>query len=168
MMTILPPRTEINEKLLCRLRVTFLDVVRSAYWKQIEEGTLPRNSLVAVTLLYSVDVGIEFAHIPGHQDWSALEPTLKKRSYDWVKRVFYPVDGMIWGFLKAWSFLTRQPMIQLTPVAVAVVDMLEWYQDAYAVSLLTNFIAAHRYAQIKAPQYLGETEVSYYSSCNNV
>jgi hypothetical protein len=133
--------TDINERLLVRLRKTFLDIVRSAYWKQIEEGTLPRNSIVAVTLLYSVDVGnrfcqyfffsrlhysvffahvcfplpppstnldypryklgliltrnchnltriftihkprlftlgIEFAAVPGHQDWEVLLPTL--------------------------------------------------------------------------------------------
>jgi hypothetical protein len=50
---------------------------RNNLWKQMEEGTLWRNSRTALSLLYSIDVGLDSSHTPGHQDWDALKSSLE-------------------------------------------------------------------------------------------
>jgi len=152
-------RSDINETLLSRLRVTFLDLVRSHYWKQIEEGTLSRNSISAVTLLYSVDVGIDFASIPGHQDWSVLLPTLQVVPRERLISCAKPIDYIYSLFCGTANFLFGWSLAPLH-LTDNLREAIEWYQDEYRVTVLTSFIAAHKYAQHKAPQYLGETDLA--------
>lgn len=127
-------RTKINQNLLCRLRQTYLDIVRAAYSNQINEGILPRNSIVTMTLLYSVDVGTEFAHRWGSKDWDVLRPSLTPvPSYSWIYSV-------------------------IQPIAPSLCIMLQRRWHSFVVCLLTNYITAHKYAQKTAPHYLENTE----------
>lgn len=59
-------------ELMCRVRATFLEVVRHIYWEHIREGKIPRDSNAATALLYSVDVGMDTVNTPGLQDWERV------------------------------------------------------------------------------------------------
>jgi len=59
--------SEIKESLLVHVRISFLEVVKSVYWRHIDAGKLPRNSHAAVALLYSIDVGHDTVHTPVRQ-----------------------------------------------------------------------------------------------------
>ena len=152
-------RSEINRNLLTRLRITFLEVVRSAYWKQMEEGTLWRNSRTAMSLLYSIDVGLDSSHTPGHQDWDALKSSLEKIDFSWVFYLITPIDLIIRQIASCYNYIFPNASLVPTKLADLVSDFIEWNQDEFTIGVLTCFIAAHNYAQLKVPQYLGETEV---------
>lgn len=85
-----------------------------------------------------------------------LLPTLNKPSYTLLYALLKPIDVLIeWGQSLV-NYLTNGSGTAVN-LSELLKDMLEWHSDEYAVSLLTNFITAHTYAQAKV--YLSDVHV---------
>ena len=63
----------LNEELIVKIRNVYLQYIRTSYQQQINSGRLPRGSNALLVLLGSIEIGLETVHIPGHQDWEAVE-----------------------------------------------------------------------------------------------
>lgn len=118
-----------DEQLVLQFRTVFLQVVRLSYLQQISSGMLPRGSTAALTLLSSVDYGLETAHTPGLQDFDFLKASLS-RSYTNL-------------------LLERAQSIFHDVVSARLAD---------EIHALLSFIEAHEFAQVKIPYYLGPDE----------
>jgi hypothetical protein len=106
----------------------------------VRNGRIPRGSNAALTLLRSIDVGLDASVQPGLHDWAFIQSTLQHRWLPLLRRVSEAL-----GLLRV-SHVRGQ------------VEGLEDRSVADRVVLLTSFIEAHRYAQHHIPFYLGEEE----------
>jgi hypothetical protein len=138
-----------NTPLAEYVRTAFFDMVTSVYWKHIKDGKLRRNSTAAHVLLYSVDVGKDTAHIPGLQDWDAVERFLSPDRYSWLIKICSSIDWAI-DFCRS-----KKGVLQK-----AVSDYLNSHRLENSVLMLSSFIEAHEYAQCGIPLYLGEEEMA--------
>lgn len=159
------------------IRRAFLNVVRVNYWHQINSGRLNRKSVVALTLLSSIDIALEAA-LPGLQDWQYI---LKVKAeifrdvllaYQSTHVTLNDVDGGSKNFEAMLAADPNEPSvspalsttsISTTATAATTISKkeeferdLRAYHSSQAVYLLTSFIEAQRYAQKKIPSYLGE------------
>lgn len=147
-------KTELDEQLMVHVRSAFLNVLRSSYWKLIEEGKIPRASPVALNLLTSVDIAQDDVQNPGLHDWDYLKPKLccphvgtgfVANTVDWMSLKFE-------NFLKTIRVLPAESRFRTSWGPHA----LEWH-DSYAINTLAAVIAAHLRAQRLVKYYLGES-----------
>lgn len=122
-----------NEYLMSHVRNAFLEIVRTYYWKCVNEGSLTRNSSAMRILLTSIDVGFETIHTPGLQDWSFID-----------------------GVLKENKFSARLSVVEFFEKLLPFVNAFKLWHAELQVLILTNFIAAHEMAQRKIPRHFGE------------
>jgi hypothetical protein len=106
----------------------------------VRNGRIPRGSNAALTLLRSIDVGLDASVQPGLHDWAFIQSTLQHRWLPLLRRVSEAL-----GLLRI-SHVRGQ------------VEGLEDRSVADRVVVLTSFVEAHRYAQHHIPFYLGEEE----------
>jgi len=149
-----------NEKsfemsLLRRLRESYYDLVRAAYWKQIEEGSLKKGSYSAISLLYALDIRLDHLDDDESHDFKFLEPSFEKQPHQKVHLLFTPVDYVVNFFTNAYNLITGSTLEP--PVISSLVESeIDYYHDEYVISVLTNYISAHKYSQKKAPKFLGQ------------
>lgn len=130
---------EISWELVGYYRTIFLSIVRTRYWKDIQQGRLPRYSPTSLFLLYSIDVGLDGAMIPDTQDWTAIQEELDtNKMHTWL---LYWI-GRTFTSSRILNLLLKQDANRIKT----------------AVYILTSFIAAHEHAQAKLHEYSSVTE----------
>jgi hypothetical protein len=117
---------------------TYISPLRRAYLKQINNGRIPRGSSAALTLLHSIDVGLDTCHTPGFQDWDLIRSSFENS--------------------KAARLLACLSSNRRLPLPVILSRAFKERLTADMVYVLTSFIEAHKYAQYHMPYYLGEEE----------
>ena len=133
---------ECNVELLEVVRELFLDIVKASYWEMIESGILPRNSSATRTLLQSVDIAKDACDQPlDDYRYMNLPKTKDQDENALHERVFERIDKC----LPSW------------------VTIDDYFGDKFhamvrenAVFMASSFIHAHREAQNKVAQYVGE------------
>jgi len=151
-----------NARLLVHIRIAFLEMCRSTYWRHIDEGKLPRNSTAAVNLLYSIDVAEDTVNTPGLQDWDTIDFFLSRDRYAWIINLCTWID-FLWTsfiFVLTCRFVSHntRPYNSKGFLETYFLEYFEWQRSENAVYMLASFIEAHEYAQKKIPYYLGEEE----------
>lgn len=134
----------INEPLITKFRIVFLEVLRKHYHRHVQEGRLPRGSQAALTLLNSIDIGMETVHTDGLQDWDAVRQSLKTihRATAW--------NAQLRSFCTDWCRCHESSFI------LTLLLETQRVRDANRIYILTSFMDAHSYAQEHIPYYLGE------------
>lgn len=146
-------RHEPNEKLLMHIRIAFLEVLRTAYWKHIEEGKLPRGSSAALLLIGSVDFGYDMAHKTGLQDWEYILPFLQSPS----KILLFLAGWVDYFSYHVVNFLLSIGINYFPEPTELEDDVIEWHQGN-CMYVLASMIEAHEYAQKTILYYLGEKD----------
>lgn len=152
----LESRLNDDEKnsILRRLRESFYDLVRAAYWKQIEEGSLKKGSYAAISLLYALDIRLDHLDDKESHDLKFLEPSFKKQVHHHVHQLLVPIDYIVSACYSVFNSISGSNFNP--PVLSSMVENeIQYYHDEYVVSVLTNYISAHKYSQRKAPKFLG-------------
>jgi len=141
------PHHVITPDLLAYVRGTFLSMVRVRYWNDIERGKIPRKSKSGKFLLYSVEVGIDEAHLhveAGMRDWPCIEEKLDYYPLEmrmltyWEENILGVYVPEHWVFSGPSHYLNRR----------------ECTREERMVYILTSFIAAHEHAQRKIHGFL--------------
>ena len=145
----------VNHDLLHRLRESFYDLVRAAYWKQVEEGSLKKGSYSAISLLYALDIRLDHLDDDESHDFKFLEPSFEKQTHHRVHVLLIPLDYIVAFFYNAYNSMTGSSL-EAPVVSKLVESEMDYYHDEYVVSVLTNYISAHKYSQRKAPHFLGD------------
>ena len=131
-----------SPQLLAYVRSTFLSMVRVRYWNDIERGKIPRKSKAGKFLLYSVEVGIDEAHLGtdvGMRDWVCIEEKLNH----------YPLEMKV---LQYWEDNTPNHWLFQGPSDL--LNRKECHREERLVYILTSFIAAHESAERKIHGFL--------------
>uniref|UniRef100_A0A7S3GWZ5 Uncharacterized protein n=1 Tax=Spumella elongata TaxID=89044 RepID=A0A7S3GWZ5_9STRA len=131
-----------SPQLLAYVRSTFLSMVRVRYWNDIERGKIPRKSKAGKFLLYSVEVGIDEAHLGtdvGMRDWVCIEEKLNH----------YPLEMKV---LQYWEDNTPNHWLFQGPSDY--LNVRECRREERMVYILTSFIAAHESAERKIHGFL--------------
>jgi hypothetical protein len=145
----------VSPTLLSGTRRAFLEIVRMAYWKQINSNQLPRKSTVALLLLGSVDVALESTGTPGLQDWEHILPQFQYLYSNDHSNAGRPSNGSK-RLPPVYSRPTQQP--QSATLSLERLNKgIRSYRDGQAVYLLTAFIDAHIYAQQRIAYCMGTT-----------
>lgn len=121
-------------------REAFLRNVRREYWKDIEEGTLPKTGRMARILLYSV----EYALLRANKelgDWDIIKYKSKEME-------LCPCINTFLG--KTWPFKNNDWVQSVFPSKAT--------QDVWKTYLALCFIEAHKTAQKKVPEFLTTVE----------
>lgn len=133
---------EISEQALAQIyREMHLKVVQHHYWEAIDSGILPRNLLVARTLLQSVDEALESAW-HGLADWDAVLRVLSAEDLEDPG----PLIRVLGPLAETWPF-SYVPALRRW-----------WGRDFRAkrvVYAVLSFQDAHLHAQAQVPQYCG-------------
>jgi NhaP-type Na+/H+ or K+/H+ antiporter len=131
---------ELDQPMMANVRQVFLHVVKSRYWEQIHEGTLPGDSDAAIALLTSVDVALDYSdtHLA---DWEKLADSCEVPAY--------AVALLVWldSFLPSW--IEADNWLQ---------DWLVYSRKETAYYIVSCFTDAHRHAQKTIATYFGEGE----------
>jgi hypothetical protein len=145
-------------------------MVRSVYWKHIEDGKLPRNSPAAVYLLYSIDVGHDTVHTPDLQDWDTVENFLSQDQYSWIVKACGFIDSVVdlmsslFRFCFKYFYTAKNVHHRLVNgkgfLEKTSLEYFELHRSENAVLMLSSFIEAHEYTQRKIPYFLGEEELT--------
>jgi NhaP-type Na+/H+ or K+/H+ antiporter len=117
-------------------REAFLRNVRSEFWKDIEEGTLPKTGRVARILLFACEYGLLKANDP-LADWDMVEYKSKEMR---LCPCINSCLGSTWPF-KNWDW-------------VQSVFPSETVQHVWKAYLALCFIEAHKSAREKMPKHL--------------
>ena len=136
------PQHATSPQLLAYVRSTFLSMVRVRYWNDIERGKIPRKSNAGKFLLYSVEVGIDEAHLHaevGMRDWTCIEEKLDH----------YPFEMRL---LQYWEENTPNHWLFQGPSDY--LNVRECRREERMVYILTSFIAAHESAERKIHGFL--------------
>ncbi len=136
------PQHATSPHLLAYVRSTFLSMVRVRYWNDIERGKIPRKSKAGKFLLYSVEVGIDEAHLHaevGMRDWTCIEEKLDH----------YPFEMRL---LQYWEENTPNHWLFQGPSDY--LNVRECRREERMVYILTSFIAAHESAERKIHGFL--------------
>jgi len=131
-----------SPELLAYVRSTFLSMVRVRYWNDIERGKIPRKSKAGKFLLYSVEVGIDEAHLGsdlGMRDWVCIEEKLNH----------HPLEIRV---LQYWEDHTPNHWLFQGPSDL--LNKKECHREERLVYILTSFIAAHESAERKIHGFL--------------
>ena len=134
----------INEPLITKFRIVFLEVLRKCYHRHVQQGRLPRGSQAALALLNSIDIGMETVHTDGLQDWDAVQNSLKG------------IDRWTTWNAHLRTFCGRYCHCQEGSFVLTLLLENQSVRDADKIYILTSFIDAHSYAQQHIPYYLGE------------
>lgn len=159
--------SNVDIGLLSHIRLAFLEVLRSNYWKHIEDGKLPRKGIEAILLLFSVDFAKDFvqditlmsnAHENGAcmSDWKYIEKFLNRST--WVTGLIALCIDWIFERFSILVFhcgFTRNVDHFATNIASAVIQLRE---ENY-IYILGSFIDSHVLALKTIPLYLSEEEV---------
>lgn len=127
----------INPTLMKHLRDTFLEVVRTYYWKAVRMGKLERNLYATRVLVASVDHGLELTEEDGLKDWDFLASVLETDNPE-----------RLCGLVKAKHYIVRR-------VTRPYTDVPPFWLEERKILMLTTFIDAHLYAQRKIPRHVG-------------
>jgi hypothetical protein len=118
-------------------RTVFLEIVRARYWKDIDSGRLPRNSLSARFLLHSIDVGLD-----------NIAAATELKDWDWIEKNLYRQPWFLWLLAYVGSWLN----------SATIAEYLVYFEARWkkrVVYVLTSFIDAHVHAQSKLAEYAG-------------
>lgn len=133
---------ESEAELLAQVRELFLDALRAAYWEQIEEGILPRNSSAAQALLQSCELAKDKTdEILCDLDYLGLPESLEDDENRFTERFFKAIDD----FLPDWVTIDDY-----------FGDKVHEQERHEAVYKATCFINAHLVAQNRVAEYVGE------------
>ena len=135
----------VNEPLITKFRIVFLEVLRKCFHRHIQQGRLPRGSHAALVLLNSIDIGLQTVHTAGLQDWDAVQQSIN--SIDRTSQLLANV--VCW--LQKWGCGEGTFLCTVLLENQSILDSNKIY-------ILTSFIDAHTYAQQHIPYYLGEEE----------
>jgi NhaP-type Na+/H+ or K+/H+ antiporter len=138
--------TDCDPKMLQVVRTTFVGILRSEYWRQIEEGMLPRHSDAARALLHALDVAVDDAR-EGHplDDWSLLRIERSLEGKSWAERALVWADRVLPDHVRIDDYLFFRVYHRRTERAVVIA---------------TSFLEAHQGAERKLAAFLGEgTEI---------
>ena len=120
------------------LRKTFLEIIRSYYWRLMEDGYLPRKNIAFTVLLYSIEFAMEHSG-SSLRDWDIIENFLSIYSSPLLMDVARVMDYII----SSVSFGKIQTHFQ---------DTLEWSISDTQIYVLTSFVRAHENAQDIIPE----------------
>ncbi len=146
---------KIYPEMLAHVRTVFLEIVRVKYWKLIEGGKLPRQNPCTQFLLYSVDVGLDLAHMA--QDKTMLEmEELQDRDGlgDWHV-IEKEIDQIPLGQRLLQFMESCLPSRCGGDVAGNLMEAREQKDEDNSVYMLTAFIEAHEHAQKKIHSFVG-------------
>ena len=137
----------VDEPLITKFRIVFLEVLRKCYHKHIHQGRLPRGSQAALVLLNSVDIGLQTVHTDGLEDYDAVEQSINS------------IDRTSEIIAKAVCWLQKGGHAK-TCISFISTILLEnqLILDSNKILILSSFIDAHIYAQHHISHYLGEEE----------
>ena len=135
----------VNEPLITKFRIVFLEVLRKCFHRHIHQGRLPRGSQAALVLLNSIDIGLQTVHTDGLQDWDAVQQSIN--SIDRNSELL--AQAVCW--LQQWGCGEGTFLCTVLLENQSILDSNKIY-------ILTSFIDAHNYAQQHIPYYLGEEE----------
>ena len=144
---------EIDKPLITKYRIVFYEILRRCYMRHIHEDRLPRGSRAALTLLNSIDIGLESVGTDGFDDWAAVQYNCTL--IDRWKNVDAVNNGCMDDYCGAEDGCVRSQGFALCG-ALRVVH--ESNLDANKIYILTSFIDAHTYAEGHIALYLGEHE----------
>ena len=147
-----PQRTKLNQKLLMEVRVSFLEVLRSTYWRHINQNFFPRNSLAATVLLSSIDFAQDNVYTDGFKDWRIIEDFMNN-SLSWILRVADFTDYIIKLLGLAYLKFCK---CNITP-PTTFRERFEESHVSNCIYILTSYIKASHEAQEKIPYYMGDT-----------
>lgn len=116
-----------HPEIISFFRTTFLEILRSQYWRFVEESKLPRQALVTQTLLYSVDSALRRVWNVSGRDWTFLQKEMQP-------------DRLV-------DFLNFFPLLQRIPLLMRLRDKLETRRMYFKIYLLSSFIEAHERTQ---------------------
>lgn len=133
---------EADDILLLNVRELFLDALKGAYWEQIAQGVLPKNATAAQVLLESCELAkdkaaekltdFDYLYLP--TDIEDDKQALHERVFDFIDKClpqWVTIDDYFGAKLHA-----------------------KYRQDA--VYMASCFIAAHKVAQKRVAEYVGE------------
>jgi NhaP-type Na+/H+ or K+/H+ antiporter len=134
--------SDCDPKMLQVVRTTFVGILRGEYWRQIEEGMLPRHSDAARALLQALDVAVDDAR-EGHplDDWSPLRIERSLEGKSWAERALVWADRVLPDHVRIDDYLFFRVFHRRTERAVVVA---------------TSFLEAHAGAERKLAAFLGE------------
>ena len=93
-------------------------------------------------------------------DLSVLEPSFTKPLHHRLHKLLVPIDHFLLVLIKLYNSLFKSN-IETIVLSKMVEEELDYYHDEYMVTILTNYITAHKYAEDKAPFFLGEGEFKH-------
>ena len=131
-----------NSELLEVVRELFLDIVKASYWEMIENGILPRNSVATRTLLQSIDIAKDSVDQPiNDYQYMNLAQSKAQDENSLHERLFASIDRCLpdWVTIDDYFGDKFHTMIRENSVFMA-----------------SSFIHAHKEAQGKIAQYVGE------------
>ena len=135
----------VNEPLITKFRIVFLEVLRKCFHRHIHQGRLPRGSQAALVLLNSIDIGLQTVHTDGLQDWDAVQQSINS------------IDRTSELLARAVCWLQKWGCGEGTFLCTVLLEN-QSILDSNKIYILTSFIYAHTYAQQHIPYYLGEEE----------
>ena len=150
---------KIFPEMLAHVRTVFLEIVRVKYWKLIEGGKLPRQNASTQFLLYSVDVGLDLAHMAQNKTILEMEMEMEEDENhdglgDWHV-IEKEIDHIPFG-QRVLQFLENcLPSRCGGDVAGNLMEAREQKAEDNAVYMLTAFIEAHEHAQKKIHSFVG-------------
>jgi hypothetical protein len=133
-------KAKVDEPMMHNVRQVFLHVVKSRYWEQIHEGTLPGDSNAAIALLTSVDVALDYSE-EKLVDWDKLASSCEVPAYAVALLVW--LDNILPEWIEADNWLQ---------------DWLVYSRKETAYYIVSCFTDAHRHAQTTIATYFGEGE----------
>ena len=154
--------------LLSHIRLAFLEVLRSNYWKHIEDGKLPRKGIEAILLLFSVDFAKDFVQDFSQMsnakengacmsDWNYIEGFLNAPKW-WLLLIAQCVD---WLLEKFSVFVYKCALTShVDHFATNMTSAVYHRHEENSIYILGSFIDSHQLALRTIPFYLSEEEVS--------
>jgi hypothetical protein len=152
-----PQRTILNQKLMMEVRVSFLEVLRSTYWKHISQNFFPRNSLVATILLNSVDFAQDNVYEEGFKDWEVIE-SFVSNPLTWILTIADMIDYIISKVKLCLDWMNKTFKCKCNfEIKRSLRERIEESHVSNCIYILTSFLDASYVAQQKIPYYMGDT-----------